>query len=75
MLPFVVRLHVFVLTVPDLLDARRRDESGQTTAEYTLVLLGAAAIALLIALWVKQGGKVGKLLDAVFDSLIRMVKS
>ena len=50
-------------------------QAGQTTAEYTLVLLGAAAIALLVALWVKQGGKVGKLLDAVFDSLIRMVKS
>ena len=74
MLPFLVHLHVLVLTAPDRL-VRRRDERGQTTAEYALVLLGAAAIALLVGLWVKQGGQVGKLLDAIFDSLIRMVKS
>ena len=71
MLPILVRLHVFALT----LQRRCTDEEGQTTAEYALVLLGAAAIALLLAMWAKDGGKVGRLLDAIFDSLARMVKS
>lgn len=72
MLPLLVRLHVFALTTLSRLDD---DETGQTTAEYALVLLGAASVALLIALWAKQGGKVGKLLDTIFDSLIKMVRS
>ena len=42
------------LSIPD----RLRDEEGQTTAEYALVLLGAASVALLIAMWAKEGGKV-----------------
>ena len=73
MLHLLVHLHVLALT------ARARltdgDERGQTTAEYALVLLGAAGVALLLALWAKQGDKVGKLLDTVFNSLIKMVKS
>jgi hypothetical protein len=75
MLSILVRLHVLALTARDRLDERARDEGGQTTAEYALVLLGAASIALLLAVWAKQGGKVGRLLDAIFDSLVKMVKS
>ena len=75
MLSMLVRLHVLALTTRDRLDDRMRDERGQTTAEYALVLLGAASIALLLAVWAKQGGKVGRLLDAIFDSLVKMVKS
>ena len=71
MLEILVRLHVLALSIPD----RLRDQRGQTTAEYALVLLGAASVALLIAMWAKSGGKVGKLLDTIFDSLIRMVRS
>jgi Flp pilus assembly pilin Flp len=71
MLHLMVRLHLAALSIAD----RTRDDDGQTTAEYALVLLGAAAVALLIAMWAKQGGKVGKLLDTIFDSLIRMVRS
>ena len=72
MLPILVRLHVIALSIRDrLVD----DERGQTTAEYALVLLGAASVALLLAVWAKQGGKVGRLLDAIFDSLVKMVKS
>jgi len=47
--------------------------SGQATAEYALVLLGAAAVAVLFITWVTAGGgagKIGQLLDKVFDSLI-----
>jgi Flp pilus assembly pilin Flp len=70
MLPIIVRLHVFALSLRS-----RLDERGQTTAEYALVLLGAASVALLIALWAKESGKVGRLLDAIFDSLVKMVKT
>ncbi len=54
------------------LGARRFGDAGQATAEYALVLLGAAAIALLIGIWATSGGgagKVGDLLDAVFSSI------
>lgn len=46
------------------------DERGQATAEYALVLLGAAAIALLLAAWAAKSGKIGQLFDAVVDQLI-----
>lgn len=45
-------------------------EDGQATAEYALVLLGAAAIALLLAAWAAQSGAIGRLFDVVVDQLI-----
>lgn len=54
--------------------ARRRSEAGQTSAEYALVLLGAASVAILVALWAKKSNSVGALLDAVFDNVVDMVK-
>lgn len=45
-------------------------ERGQATAEYALVLLGAAAIALLLAAWAARSGAIGRLFDAVVDQLI-----
>ena len=53
--------------------ASRRDERGQTSAEYALVLLGAAAVALLVTAWATKTGKVGKLLDAVLDAVLDKV--
>lgn len=55
---------------------RRRTASdfGQTTAEYALVLLGAASVALLLIAWVTGSGKIGQLFDAVFDHVISKVK-
>ena len=49
--------------------APRRPERGQATAEYALVLLGAAAIALLLLAWATKSGRVGKLFEQVFDAL------
>lgn len=49
---------------------RRRRQGGQATAEYALVLLGAAAVALLLAAWAAKSGKIGRLFDAVVDQLI-----
>jgi hypothetical protein len=51
--------------------ARRHQapERGQATAEYALVLLGAATIALLLLAWAAKSGRVGKLFELVFDAL------
>jgi Flp pilus assembly pilin Flp len=50
----------------------RRDDRGQATTEYALVLLGAAMVALLLVAWATSGGgagRIGKLLDKVLDSI------
>jgi hypothetical protein len=47
-------------------------DAGQATTEYALVLLGAALIALLLVGWATAGGgagKIGSLLDHVFDAI------
>ena len=52
--------------------ARRRaasDERGQASAEYALVLLGAAAVALLIVAWATKTDLVEKLLDKVLKAI------
>ncbi len=56
--------------------ARRivRSERGQATTEYALVLLGAAAVAVLVIGWAAKSGKIGELLDAVFDTVTQKVK-
>ena len=77
MLPLIVRLYVTALMVADRIDsrlARLRDERGQTSAEYALVLLGAATVALLIALWARNTNKLGELLDTIFDTISGMVR-
>ena len=48
-------------------------QRGQATAEYALVLLGVAAIALLLAAWAAKSGKITDLFDAVVDQLIDKV--
>ena len=54
--------------------SRGRGDDGQTTAEYGLVLLGAAGIALLLVGWATKSGAIGKLFDAVMDNVIGKVK-
>ena len=56
-----------------LLFRRLADDRGQSTAEYALVLLGAATIALLVVSWAASTGKIGELFDAVVDSIIGRV--
>ena len=53
--------------------SHRARESGQTTAEYALVLLGAAGVALLLLGWATQSGAIGRLFDAVMDGVIGKV--
>lgn len=55
----------------------RRDDTGQATAEYALVLLGAALVALLLVGWATAGGgagKIGQLLNRVLDTIIAKVR-
>ena len=46
-----------------------RREEGQTTAEYALVILAAAAIAVVLIAWARSSGK----LPAFFDNIIDKV--
>ena len=50
--------------------ARTSGEAGQTSAEYALVLLGAAMVAMLVVAWARSTGKVGDLLDGILDDII-----
>ncbi len=44
-------------------------EIGQTTAEYALVILAAAAVAVVLIAWARSSGK----LPAFFDNIIDQV--
>jgi Flp pilus assembly pilin Flp len=46
-----------------------RREEGQTTAEYALVILAAAAVAVVLIAWAKSSGK----LPAFFNDIIDKV--
>jgi Flp pilus assembly pilin Flp len=55
---------------PRIVRARARAESGQTTAEYALVILGAAAIATLLITWAKGSGAISDLFDEVIGKIL-----
>jgi len=48
----------------------RRGDRGQSTAEYALVMLGAATVALMLITWAGRTDKIGRLLDGVLDSIL-----
>ena len=47
-----------------------RSNRGQTTAEYALVMLAAAAVAGLVLAWATKSHAVARLFDAVIDKVI-----
>lgn len=54
--------------------ARRRgtrDERGQGTVEYALILLGAAAVALVVVAWVTRTDLIGRLFDTVVGRILQ----
>lgn len=67
-------IHLFVRSFFASPPFRSADERGQATAEYALVLLGAAAIAVLVVGWATKTDLVGDLLDAVFGRLVDQAK-
>jgi Flp pilus assembly pilin Flp len=48
---------------------RTSDERGQTTAEYALVILAAAAIAIVLIAWARSSGKLPAFFDHIIDQL------
>lgn len=47
-----------------------RVSRGQSTVEYALVLLGAAALALALVAWVSGSDVVGRLFDTVLQRIL-----
>ena len=47
-----------------------RVESGQTTAEYALVMLAAAAVAGLVLGWATKSHTISRLFDTVIGKLV-----
>lgn len=56
-----------------LLHRARPDERGQSTVEYALVLLAAAALALLVVAWAARTGRIEALFNRVIDSVTSKV--
>ena len=52
---------------------RLRSDAGQTVAEYALVLLVVAAIAVAFLLWAKSSGKLDQFFDLIFEKLLNTV--
>ncbi|MGE3619261.1 MAG: DUF4244 domain-containing protein [Acidimicrobiia bacterium] len=73
MLKVLVTLQLCATGAADRLRARLSDERGQSTAEYALVLLGAAAVAMLLVGWAGKTDKIGKLLNGVVDQVMGKV--
>jgi Flp pilus assembly pilin Flp len=59
---------------PAIAVPRARDDAGQATAEYALVLVGAAAVAVLLIGWATKTDRIGKLLDLVVDNVSGRLK-
>lgn len=53
-----------------LRERRGAGQAGQTTAEYALVILAAAAIALVLLAWARSSGRLPAFFDQVIDRII-----
>ncbi len=49
--------------------AMLRREEGQTTAEYALVILAAAAVAIVLIAWARSSGKLPAFFDKIIDEI------
>ena len=58
----MIRFYVYV-------QSRLRPERGQTTAEYALVILAAAAIALVLLAWARSSGKLPAFFVEIIDRI------
>jgi Flp pilus assembly pilin Flp len=63
----VLRL-VHAVFSPDVRSMFRREE-GQTTAEYALVILAAAAVAVVLIAWARSSGKLPSFFDNIIDQV------
>ena len=44
-------------------------QEGQTTAEYALVILAAAAVAVVLITWARSSGKLPAFFDKIIDDI------
>jgi hypothetical protein len=63
-------LFLYALLLRGLAAVRHDREDGQTTAEYALVILAAAAVAVVLIAWARSSGKLPAFFDGVIDSVI-----
>jgi hypothetical protein len=70
MLPVIAYLHAAVVASAHRSVRRVEGDAGQTTAEYALVLLGGAAIAMLLVTWATKSDVIGKLFDFVLGKIM-----
>ena len=61
------RIHVGLVAARE----RLSKQAGQTTAEYALVILAAAAVAVVLIAWARSSGR----LPAFFDDIIDQVSN
>ena len=73
MLRILVSIQVAALAASEGVRRRLSDDRGQSTAEYALVLLGAAGVALLLVAWATKTDKVTRLLNSVIDRVLGQV--
>jgi hypothetical protein len=50
--------------------SRARGSAGQTTAEYALVILAAAALATMVVAWATHSNAIARLFDAVLERVL-----
>ncbi len=68
--------HLALPPEPRSTSQRSVRDRGQATTEYALVMLGAAAVALLIITWATAGGgagRIGQLFDSVIDAVVGQI--
>lgn len=65
-----IRMHHGFDRLGEWVAARSRDAAGQTTAEYALVILGAAAVGTLLITWATKSHAIGKLFDEVVGKIL-----
>jgi Flp pilus assembly pilin Flp len=67
------QLYRWYWTIRFRVDDFVRSDRGQTVAEYALVLLVVAAIAVAFLVWAKSSGKLDGFFNAIFDKLVNSV--
>ena len=61
----IARLHSLVIR-----NFSNFNEEGQSTAEYSLVIIGAATIAGLLIAWASGSGSIGHLFDTIINKVL-----
>ena len=73
-LTLFVHAHTALLAPPTRMAPR--DERGQATTEYALVLLAAALVGLMVVAWATAGGgaaRISRLFNGVIDAVVDKV--